>query len=825
MRNAATPGPAGPNRALVGWVVAGLWLIQATPGAAQTPRPHIKNLGPSGLREYISDSYGTVGFALVNPADRDIRARVLTFYAGAQEKQYGRDVWAPAHATIKSWFSMGPLAHPPNRNLLELKSLVYDRTGAEEHLIRSPDGQPLHSDLVRYEKRQPISTLVLDGDIDDGSQAPSTPEENGRGDALRELVRVFRDQQGLSAPPSQVKQRFLPPIPEAYDGIDQVVLASNRLVDDAPGRRAMRAWLSRGGLLWVPLDLVREDTVKALLGDVVSLQVVDRISLTSIHFAVASANAFRPEEETREFEQPVPFVQVLTPGLPVYYTVDSWPAAFSADVGRGRVLFTTLGAAGWTRPRLAKEPRSRLKGFPDLAIPLLPFQYLAQEFPLKPERSLIAADDLQTYVKDQISYKVVGRTTVLLVFLCLFVALAGAAVVFTRKGFLEHLGWLAPALALGTAAIFIALGELSRGAVPPTVAAAQIIEMVPGAEMAQATGQLAAYQPSLDQARIGAEAGGQFELDMGGLEGRDHIRVQTDDIRWHWENLELPAGVRLAPFQYSLDSPTQASATLRFGAAGVEGRFDPASFQNLGDALLVTPSRHALPASLGADGTVQVSGENGLQTGQLIAADLLNDRQRTRQGLYEKLLAEPQPRGLANQSILLAWADPLDMHFTLIDKARLTGTALLLMPVRFERTPPGSAVTVPGAFVECRRVDTDGHLLPAVFESPLPSVVRLRFQLPGSVLPLAIEKARFRVHLHAPAREVAIHASGLDTAPLRVLSGPTGMQEIEINDPGALKIDEHGALYLNINIGPVRGRVEKDTWRIEWPDLEVKGKT
>ncbi len=818
------PGSTGPGGALVAWLATGLLLILAAPGTAQNPRPHIQSLAPSGLREYMSDSYGTIGFGLVNPTDQDIKVRVLTFYAGAQERQYGRDVWAPPHATLKSWFSMGPGVDPPSRSLLELKSLLYDRTGSVEHLIRSPDGQALHSDLVRYEKKEPATALVLDGDIDDGSQTPSTPEEIARADELRELVRVYRSQGGLSSRMSQVRQRFLPPIPEAYDGIDQLVLASNRLVDDAPGCRALRAWLSRGGLLWVPLDLVREDTVKALLGDVVSLQVVDRISLTSVHFSAANPNAFRAEDETRAYEQPIPFVQVLAPGQQVYYTVDNWPAAFSADVGRGRVLFTTLGAAGWTRPRLAKEPRSRLKEFPDLAMPLMPLQYLAQEFPLKPQRPTLAPDELQTFVKDQISYKVVGRSTVLMVFLCLFAALTGAAVVFTRKGFLEHLGWLAPALALGTAAIFVGLGEVSRGAVPPTVAAAQVIEMTPGADMAQATGYLGAYQPSLDQARIGAADGGQFELDMRGLEGRDHIRVQTDDIRWHWENLELPAGVRLAPFQYSVNNSTQASAAFRFGSDGVQGRLDPGSFQNLGDVLLVRPGRHALPTSLAADGTLQVSAANGLQTGQLIAADLLNDRQRMRQGLYEKLLAEPQPRSLANQTLLLAWADPLDLHFTLVDQARLTGTALLLVPVRFERTPPATSVTVPEAFVECQRVDTDGHLLPAAFESRLPSAVRLRFQLPASVLPLTVEKARFRVQLHAPAREVTITASGVET-PLRVLSGPDGIQEIEINDPRALGVDDQGVLFLNINIGPVRGRVEKDTWRIDWPGLEVKGKT
>ena len=241
------------------------------------------------------------------------------------------------------------------------------------------------------------------------------------------------------------------------------------------------------------------------------------------------------------------FVRALAPGQQALYTVDGWPAAFVLEVGRGRVLVTTLGARGWMRERDARDPRPRYREFPSLPVALVPFEFLASELHPSPERPPFTEDELRASVTGQISYSVVGRSTVLWVFGLLFLALAVAALALGRKRVLEHLGWLGPVLALGAAGIFIGLGELSRGAVPSTVAVAQVVDAVPGVDEVQTTGFLAVYQPALSTASVGTEQGGRFDLDLTGLEGRVHRRVQTDLDRWHWENLELPAGIRTAP--------------------------------------------------------------------------------------------------------------------------------------------------------------------------------------------------------------------------------------------------------------------------------------
>src|SRR5262249_27517704 len=152
---------------------------------------------------------------------------------------------------------------------------------------------------------------------------------------------------------------------------------------------------------------------------------------------------------------------------------------FRTEVGRGRVLFTTLGARGWMRPRGDGDPPPTYAEFPRLPVALNPFEFLALEMHPDPERPLLSPEDLRSYVIQEVSYSVVGRDTLLLVFGVFFLMLAVAGVALGRRGLLEHLGWLGPALALGAAGVFVALGEWSLSAVPATVAVAQILNAEP----------------------------------------------------------------------------------------------------------------------------------------------------------------------------------------------------------------------------------------------------------------------------------------------------------------------------------------------------------
>src|SRR5262249_54822601 len=255
-----------------------------------------------------------------------------------------------------------------------------------------------------------------------------------------------------------------------------------------------------------------------------------------------------------------------------------------------------------------------------------------------------------------------------------------------RRG--EHLGWAGPALALGAAVVFVVLGERARSAVPPTAAYAQIVDAAAGVDEVQVSGQLAVYRDEAGQAPARAEQGGDFVLDPQGLEGRVLRRVQTDWGRWHWENLEVPAGVRSGRFRTSTRTTEPVVARARFGRDGLEGRVTTGLFGRLEDALISTPGPRKLAVRVAADGTFRAGLIDLLPHGKYVANTLLDDRQRERQALYAKAFAEPPPRSLVDRRLLLAWSAPLDPHFTFGPQTRLAGAALGAIPPAVERAAP-----------------------------------------------------------------------------------------------------------------------------------------
>lgn len=803
----------------------------------------LRNVSPTGVRNYITESTGTIGFGLTNHTSADQQTRMLTYYAGIPDRQYGRDLWVPAQSTLWTWFPIGAPAPKPTRNFVELKTLLYQKTGDQEHIVPSPDEQALHSNLTRFFLREASTAVMLDADLDDGTTATLSVEEEARTRDIRDLARVLRSCLFLSDRINWVTPRYLPPAVEGFEGIDHFLLASNRIADDAAGQRELRGWLQRGGFLWVPVDIVEPRTISALLGDALEFEIVDRVSLTSIPLRRGPANRSVQQEVDIELEDPVDFVRVLAPGREILHTVNGWPASMVVEVGRGRVVFTMLGARGWYRPRRTNiqdpaQPRQPSDGqspysnFPHLPVARDALVYLANELHSGVEKYGFSEDDLQPYVIEQIGYSVVSRGVTLLIFAAFFLALIAAAAGLSMKARLEQLGWLGPVLAIGASGLFLVLGERARSAVPPTVAAAQLIETTSGLPEMQASGLLAVYHPEASTAIIGSNAGGQVELDFAGFEGRVLRRVQTDLDAWHWENLELPAGVRVGRFRYRVPTTEPIAATLRFGPNGAEGRVSGIANRRLEDVVISTPAQLRLAVRVEPDGTFRAGSADALPPGQFVAETLLNDKQRDRQQLYAKILAAPLPRRFANRRLMLAWTDPLEVPFTLAPPSRLMGSALFTIPLQFERSPPGTAVTIPGAFLSLQRVNEEGNRLRLASESAQPANMRLRFQIPVEVLPLRIDRARFTIKLSAPSREVVV-AAFKDGRPdvVRKVQSPIGVEAIDLTETRHLQLDDQGGLYVNVDIGDtptVLGPDDKPVgvnWRIDYLDLEVHGQT
>ena len=533
-----------------------------------------------------------------------------------------------------------------------------------------------------------------------------------------------------------------------------------------------------------------------------------------------------------QHDRPIEFVRVALPAPEqARNTVDGWPVWFTRDVGKGKVLFTTLGARAWSRKRNAGDPASPFIHFPTLPIPREPLKTIGAELQA-PKQDDVHAEALRPLLIAEIGYSIVSRLTVGLVFGGFLLGALALGVALRRSRRPELIGWLGPAAALGAAALLYGLGEASRLSAPPTTAVVQIVDAVPGVEEAAVHGLLAVYRPDSGPVEAGAIQGGLFEPDATAAEGQTRSLIQTDMDAWHLENLSLPAGLRTASFRYNAATGEPLAAVARFGPEGVEGKVAAGPFHNLSDAVISSPNGRTLAVRLGPDGAFRAGERDILPAGQFLAGAVLSDLQQRRQEVYRDFLKRPAAGRPEGRDFLLAWADPIDMHFTLAHPgARTVGSALLVLPLQMERPAAGARVTIPAPLIPCQRIINGAPTRP-ILQGSQAADMHLRFQLPVAALPLKIEHARLTARIAAPSRRAKIAARTEDgLVDLQSVESPLDPIRIDIVDERALRLDREGGLNLNLNLsdslqnglkGP--GDFQPDEkWTIEYLEMEIVG--
>lgn len=786
----------------------------------------LTGLLPAGPRTTVTESWGTLRLELTNrsPSPRDIRAAV--FYADQSAVQFGRDLWLPPQSIMTSWVTVGPAPAAVSMQSRDLKFQLYDRTDSAARVVLPNEDDRLRSRALPYRKREVTTSVLTETVASDLGDPDSLDQSDARDLPILEFVRVFRQSLGLSESVTTIHDRFLPPAVESFDGIDQFVLAGNRLQSDPVGMRTLRNWIQRGGICWVMLDRVEMAQVVPLLGDDCRFTVIDRTSLSTVRLTRHGDDASRAD--VREFDHPVPLTRVRLGGSEaVAYTVDGWPAAFSQTVGRGKIIFTTLDGRAWHRPRLPRERRSPFEHYPDLPVANEPFERLVGDF-VPPERveSLTPAE-LNTLNSAEIGYQVVGQSSAAAIFVLFLAAIAcvGFGIRQTRRP--ELIGWIAPAIALGFAGLFAALGFQSRHATPATVAAAAIADIQPGTRSGSLSGVVATYRPESGVNSLTMPGGGLYVPDASGLDGQVRKLIQADADTRSWDQLSLPVGVRMGPYRSPIETgPVTAQA--QFSPEGLAGRISLERFPTLSDAVLVANESSAYGLSLSELGAFTVRPDDRLKPGQYTTGTVVTDRQKRRQDILRRYL-NPFPKHLAGGPHLLVWADSPGQTVTVSSGERVVGNVLMIVPLSMLRPAPGSSVVIPQGFIG---IMPEG-LARLTLESSMASEQTVKFRLPMSLMPLDVERATLSLTVRARGRTVTI--SGLANGkpvPLHEVANPNNPIRLEITNRDLLQPDADGAIRLRIKIGdrPTASADLRDPdqyvgWTIESLGLDVTGRT
>ncbi|MEZ6059372.1 MAG: hypothetical protein R3C19_03315 [Planctomycetaceae bacterium] len=812
-------------------IVAALVIV----AAASAPASHAQDTAgsgdsviqrprPAGIRRFRPGRWGIAGVEVVNRRDTPTEVVSGLYVDGDSMSQFSRRIRVPAGSRRTTWIPL----HVPEDAPADIQIRRFLRSDAEgvRALIRSADETLFEAETLTVVK-PPITVIVDDWHTDDEASLEKT----------KELAVTMRLSGRYTRVVTEVDADDIPAFSEGLDAVDHIVLAGNQIADSPTGLATIRAWLHNGGRLWILLDQVDLRTVDLLLGDAVEIAEVDRVRLTDVQFQNVLKN--QPSGELQSHDDPVEFVRVVAPNVEVTHEVDGWPAAFRQHVGHGRIMFTTLSAYAWMRPRRADEWVADMeRNGTFIAVQALDevTDYLTR--PLAPEP--LSPEDFEPLLSSHIGYHIPHRAAVLTILAAFWAGLLFAGFRLLRSARLERLAIAGPMMALVAAAPLVFLGQRARSAVPPAVATAEFACVGPGSDSVHSLGMAAMFFPEPTDVDSTADDGRLLSLRREKLEGSVRQTMWTDLDRWQWNNLTLPSGLHFAATRQHRNLTTPLRATAAFGPDGIRGTLQSGPYSDPTDVVIATTTQHALAVHSDQHGGFSAGADDLREPGTYLVGGLLSDERRQHQAIYRKLLLPGLDWKYPDRPMLLAWTRPSDSGLTFADGIERSQSALLAIPLELQPTPPGTDVFIPSPFLPFETVATADGTKSTAFDdrtgqwqkTSYPTVTMLRFALPPTVLPLNLNGGKLFFSIRAPQRTVTLSSgSATDPMVLRSLNSPVGSYELEIDSEDALRISEDGALHVQLDVSELQLQESEDidlqeidrSWTLDYIRLELHG--
>lgn len=799
--------------------------------------------GAGGLYNYAPGRRGILHVNVVNRQNVPLDLLATTYFDDEPTLQYGRQIWLPPRSRLQTWHPIliSPKATKDTKTV-RFQSLFMQAGQGREVLIKSEGGQLKHDGFLQL-VHEPTTGIV---ESIDNLHAEQVEES-------RELIAACRMKQNYARKIASMTDPIFDAGDDSLAALDHLIIADSRPVNDQAGMQAIRRWLYSGGNLWIMLEQVEPELIDMLLGDAVQCKIVDRVTLTTISVEpdIGGAKATR---STAEFEVPVELARTEVSGMTVEYSVNGWPAAFTKTCGEGRLLITALAPRGWMKLR---PPEERSRGTdgdnPTKYVPTEPMSQMASEFFIARKAPRIAPAVMEPIVQEYVGYIVPSRALIVGLLIGFCVLLAGTGAWLWRIGRLEWSGIVGPALAVAVSLILVSVGRSQRQSVPATAATMQFVRGIHGTDDFIADGQVGIYSSDTGQMTLKGTRGGSVMPDMSGLEGSTRRLIWTDLDRWEWQNLPSAAGLRNAKFQESGELQQRLSAKATFGPDGLSGQLLLPENLKASDAVLATVSGR-IGVEIQPDGTFIAKSANLFSDEQFLSADLLGDEQTRRLKMFQQLLTfvpneEGGPRrnrvDYPTTPTLLFWTEPWEMGFQFSEGTRSLGSALVTVPVDFQRPAAGTEVSIASPLLLFNPVNGPDGTVPSGLWDPRkrewaqkanPSSIWLRFQVPEALLPIETLSGRLVVRVTGPMGKLQIAgAKGAQAVPLKTWMDPVGSLEFEIPGGELLAADASGGILLKVSAGdPDRPELTKtessagdkvNYWQIESLSLALKAKT
>jgi len=824
--------------------------LSAAAGYAQTGEEAGQDVSvhlfATGVSRYSPGKWGVVGVRGVNPGNTDVSATVSVFLENDTRTQYTRRLWLPAAAIRRTWLPLRiPAALPPDAQAVNASAVVVLNTKDGQVIKRGSDVTLVTQFLLPLNVSSiQTGTIYRQPRLD----APPNLEDIDQDWDAYEMLVMTREATQDDRTTIDLAEAFFPPYIEAYHGLDQLLICSDRWLDDSAGSTALRGWVAQGGRVWVMLDRASMATLHALLGNATCCQVVDRVELTEFELETAEQSLVNADPFERwESERPVDFVRVLvTDAAQIHTRLDGWPAAFSMPLGAGEVLVTTLGPRGW-RYEFQRFADPQPAGLPTSG-PTRALRHLAGRFQVARPVSPVEQQGIRPLLQSQIGYQIPSRklTGLILGGNCVVLFLVGVLLARWQK--LEHLSWVLPVTALTTTGLMIAVARTNNVGVPAIASGFQLVDVLPATNEAHAKTLATLFSPDSTDLPLATTSFSAAVPELSDLEGTVKQVVWGDNGQAEWRNIGVASGsARLVEVDDHYALAERLSARGRFGPQGFEGRLQGVSAAGqTADAIIAFPPSPSAAVEFAADHQFLCREGRELAPHEYLTGVLLSDEQQRRQVFYRQLLKQSNDRLYPGVLTLFFWSDGWQIGASVPEAFQTRGSTLWAVPVDIERTPSGAAFVIPSTFITMRnaggRFGGSGAYNPRTGEWTrdvnMATDSMFRFVLPRQVLPCQVGRATVTLKVHAPSREVKLQgvAAGSKTT-IETLNSPSGVLQFVVEDPALLKVDEHGGLLFGVAVGsnqratagdsatsyPRDANFDNSTWQIDYLRVSVAG--
>ena len=383
------------------------------------------------------------------------------------------------------------------------------------------------------------------------------------------------------------------------------------------------------------------------------------------------------------------------------------------------------------------------------------------------------------------------------------------AVFLGRRGRLELMGLAVPALSLLAAGVLMAAGWNNRSTIPASVAMIQVVQGVPGTDEVRTSGLAGVFSKDSQPSKLTGTSGGWMTPEMHGLEGTTRRMVWSDIDTWSWQNLPANPGLRTVEFQTAGQVAQAVEAVAEFDTRGIHGKLVLPPGLDPGDAVIAT-AQGRLGVELQSDGKFTAVSTGVLGSEQYLSASVLSDQQQQRSQLMSQMLKPAPGTSHAAVPLLLVWTKPWQAGMSLI-QPNTVGSALVSVPLRWERPAAGTSVSIPAPFLPFREVTSPDGTPPAgIYDyrkgtwQPRTgsSTTWLGFSVPTHLRPLDVKSATVIFKVLGPMGRLAISAE-VDNhrQELKEWDNPVGTLRYDITDRQALKLDSRGRILLRMDIG------------------------